>query len=522
MPVPLVAQAPLGSLIYVTSGSGYIGSASDADTFTLAVNPGQTIAVVVTPTDGILQPSVRLTDPANQVLDSASATAEGFAAVIEATAPDYATAGTYRIRVTGIGGPVGPFSVRVILNATPELEGVLVGVDDNSLANAQYISDPVADLGRAAGPQRGAVLGQTDSGTGSASTPDYYSFSVSAGETDSLVVANQSAGNLTLDLLDGNGTVLDSGVGAANLSEAISKFTFSTAGLYYVRISGDANVPYSLVIIRNAVFDTEPNDTPAAAQSIDGTQGALGAIASASDADWYSISVTNTSTVLRLATSTPSDGTGQFTNVLNPQIDLFDPSGNMVASGVVGTDGRNESIQYRPLVNGAYHIRVTGESGTTGEYFLSSQLSLSGDVNQDGTVNGLDIALVAGDWLNIGSDPADANGDGIVNGLDIALISSQWLQSLPAGALAAVRSQARRPRRFQLQIRRLSIARPHSSAASMRPRARRPSIASCRYLLLTAISGSAPGPSASVQWAAIGNFVDDTRDNRRDPGVACG
>lgn len=368
-----------------------------------------------------------------------------------------------------------------------------MGVDDNSLANAQYISDPVADLGRAAGPQRGAVLGQTDSGTGSASTPDYYSFSVSAGETDSLVVANQSAGNLTLDLLDGNGTVLDSGVGAANLSEAISKFTFSTAGLYYVRISGDANVPYSLVIIRNAVFDTEPNDTPAAAQSIDGTQGALGAIASASDADWYSISVTNTSTVLRLATSTPSDGTGQFTNVLNPQIDLFDPSGNMVASGVVGTDGRNESIQYRPLVNGAYHIRVTGESGTTGEYFLSSQLSLSGDVNQDGTVNGLDIALVAGDWLNIGSDPADANGDGIVNGLDIALISSQWLQSLPAGVLAAVRSQARRPRRFQLQIRRLSIARPHSSAASMRPRARRPSIASCRYLLLTAISGSAPG-----------------------------
>jgi hypothetical protein len=47
---------------------------------------------------------------------------------------------------------------------------------------------------------------------------------------------------------------------------------------------------------------------------------------------------------------------------------------------------------------------------------------LPGDANFDGTVNGLDISLVASNWLQSGN--GDANGDGVVNGLDIALISS--------------------------------------------------------------------------------------------------
>jgi hypothetical protein len=433
MPTPLVAQAPLGSTIYETSATGYIGSKTDSDTFTLSVNPDQTIAVVVTPSDGIFQPSVRLIDPTSQILDIETAISGGFAAVVEATPTDNVAAGTYSIRISGAAGTTGFYSVQVILNATPELEGLLVGADNNTLSTAQQISDPVEGATGAASVLRGSVLGETDSGNGSASTPDYYSFSASAGETDSIAVAGLSAGNLTLELLDGNGNVLASGTSAANLSQVISPFTFSAAGQYYVEISGGANVPYSLVITSGALFDVEPNDTPAEAQSLAGMQGAVGAIATTSDADWYSISVPSASTVLRLSTSTPSDGTGQFSNVLSPQIELFDPSVNPVASGVVGADGRNESLQYRPLVSGTYTVRLTGNSGSTGEYFLSSQLSLSGDVNQDGTVNGLDIALVASDWLNTGSDPADANGDGVVNGLDIAMIASQWLQSLSSG-----------------------------------------------------------------------------------------
>ena len=64
----------------------------------------------------------------------------------------------------------------------------------------------------------------------------------------------------------------------------------------------------------------------------------------------------------------------------------------------------------------------------------NAQLALTpGDVNGDGIVNGLDIAMVASHWGD-GYGPGDANSDGIVNGLDIAAIASHWLQTGPTQA----------------------------------------------------------------------------------------
>ena len=67
---------------------------------------------------------------------------------------------------------------------------------------------------------------------------------------------------------------------------------------------------------------------------------------------------------------------------------------------------------------------------------------LPGDVNNDGIVNGQDIAVIASHWLQTGTGtndpPGDANFDGIVNGQDIALIASHWLQTTGGGASAAV------------------------------------------------------------------------------------
>ncbi len=101
-------------------------------------------------------------------------------------------------------------------------------------------------------------------------TSDYYSFTASAGETDSLVVAAQFIGQSQSGSLERNGTVLASGTaGATNLTAAISQFAFAAAGTYYLRVSGDASVPYNVVVTRNAAFDTEPNDTFATAQSLD-------------------------------------------------------------------------------------------------------------------------------------------------------------------------------------------------------------------------------------------------------------
>ncbi|HEY4313398.1 MAG TPA: dockerin type I domain-containing protein [Pirellulales bacterium] len=64
--------------------------------------------------------------------------------------------------------------------------------------------------------------------------------------------------------------------------------------------------------------------------------------------------------------------------------------------------------------------------------------SLTGDVNNDGIVNGQDLALVSSSWLQAGANLAsDVNHDGIVNAQDIALVSSNWLHTSGAGAQAA-------------------------------------------------------------------------------------
>ena len=68
-------------------------------------------------------------------------------------------------------------------------------------------------------------------------------------------------------------------------------------------------------------------------------------------------------------------------------------------------------------------------------------MALPGDVNFDGVVNGLDLSLVASEWLEKGSGPSDppgdANHDGVVNGLDVALIYSHWTDLNSSGGGSA-------------------------------------------------------------------------------------
>jgi hypothetical protein len=113
-------------------------------------------------------------------------------------------------------------------------------------------------------------------------TPDYYSLSLNAGETVTLA-ATGSVSNLTVELRNSSDIVLATGVGgSANLNSVIQNFAVPTGGTYYARVSGGSgltSVPYRLVVTKNAAFDTEGNDTPASAQSLDGNLGALGQVA---------------------------------------------------------------------------------------------------------------------------------------------------------------------------------------------------------------------------------------------------
>ncbi len=732
-PAPLTPVAPLGSLVYDQTTSGIINPAGDTDAFTLNVDPGQTITVLVTPTTAGLQPTVQLLDATNSVIGTATAAAAGQNALIQATPTVGTTTGTYKI-VVGGGATIGDYTVQVILNAGQELEGTTAGTN-NTTATAQNIDGSfVAPAGAVPSALRGALLGRTDvmdytasavpyafedihtTGTtinfsnvddaatqipvgftfsfygnnysnlyvstnglitfgygdsdywntdltnspfqaaiapfwedlyvagaadskvvyqvlgSGASThlviqwndisfywdypttggltfeavlgidgsvrfnykslvtghnygfddhgafatagiknvgvqgpsrnllmyqngptslidslkslrlappsilPDDYAFTVAAAETDSLAVTNLSPEQtVRVELLDSSGTAIATGVGGSTtVSQIISNFHLATAGTYYARVTGGSDVPYSLVVTRNAAFDTEPNDTSAAAQSLDGTQGALGAVTptvshttltfdelplqpanglsfrgvtfgytvggfASSEAyygdygpgvtaytqdpglegytdgvltlnlaqpvaalqfglavsstvavpdaatvslytatsiligtftvptdpngflfasgqfvyngatpvsravisfnsnaagaflidnlsfttllspyvdDWYSITVNNPSSHVSLATSTPGDGAGEFVNNLMPKIELYNPSGTLVASGVTAVDGRNQTLQYTAPAAGVYRVHVLANSGTTGEYFLNSSVQV--------------------------------------------------------------------------------------------------------------------------------------------------
>jgi hypothetical protein len=156
-PTPLLAKNPQGSLIYDPSIAGVIVPAGDTDSFTLAVDPAQTVTAIVTGSGG-LQPSVELRDPNSNVIGSATAAAANQPALLQ-TAPA-ATGGTYTFTVSGAGGTTGNFSLQVILNAARELEGTISGATNDTRATAQDISASFITLQSSlASASRGAVLG---------------------------------------------------------------------------------------------------------------------------------------------------------------------------------------------------------------------------------------------------------------------------------------------------------------------------------------------------------------------------
>jgi hypothetical protein len=395
---------------------------------------------------------------------------------------------------------------------------------------------------------------------------DFYSFNMLKDATTTLALKTLNPGNLTLQLQDASGVTVATGVtGSSNLDSVISNFPVTVTGIYYARVTGDGNTNYSLVVTRNAAFDTEPNDTFGTAQSVSNTNGALGAIPTVSaltivvpnantstegdfnngfpfnignfsipsmryqqiyassqfsaggvidklrfrkdpigvnfntsnidvkinlsysatsptapsttfatnvgagvvtvfdgllnlssagsgtpmpfdividvadvfnyvpatgnllvdiflrsspvttffdavgtsqsvtsrifssssvndttgsafqsglvtrfdfvppapNEDWFNFTVGTTAHPVRLETSTPADGSGEFSNTLNPHIELYSPSNVLVASGAALPDGRNEFLQYQPLVSGTYRVHVVSEGNSFGEYFVS-------------------------------------------------------------------------------------------------------------------------------------------------------
>ncbi|HEY2415839.1 MAG TPA: S8 family serine peptidase, partial [Pirellulaceae bacterium] len=362
------SKGPFGSLIYTASVSAAIGHSGDTDSFMVSLDAGQTITIQLSALGNLdsnaVQGSIELRDPNNVLLGSTS-TATAGATILLQTIP-VVTAGTYTINVSSANGSRGAYTVFAVLNAALELESSGGGSND-SLATAQNIASSFINLpGLPATVTRGAVLGTSGVQTGN---DDYYAVPLTAGDRASFVFNFVGGGTFNIELRDAANTLLATGViDSVGVNKAISNFTAPTTDTYYLRVTAIVNTVYTVVVTKNAAFDTEANDSFAAAQWIGGNQSVLGYGGTGATEDWYLVPANGLGGMLGISTATPSDGPNQFANTLNPHVELYDPNNVKIATGTPLADGRNETIQYQPLIAGNYRLRVTTEGSTSGEY----------------------------------------------------------------------------------------------------------------------------------------------------------
>lgn len=189
-----------------------------------------------------------------------------------------------------------------------------------------------------------------------APVPDYYRVTLDAGERITAAVASAS-GAMDVCLEDAAGNLLAFGMPAANADSAVADFVAPAPSDYYLRVCGPRNTDYVLSVARNAVFDLEPNNSPATAQDISATGSAMGWL-DETDEDWLQFTAGANHTI-QIQTFTPGDAPGEFVNVLDPTIRLYDPAGELIAADDNSAgDGRNAVITWRTTQSGVYRVRL--------------------------------------------------------------------------------------------------------------------------------------------------------------------
>ncbi len=150
----------------------------------------------------------------------------------------------------------------------------------------------------------------------------------------------------------------------------------------------------------------------------------------------YSVSFSPDGTVLAAGTGAPAIKLWDLTTGINfatyrqPSVAgsmSFSPDGTVLASGSFSFDA----------FSGSHDRTVELWDTAIAETGLSP---ISADVNSDGTVNVLDLVLIAASFGQSGQNDADVNGDGVVNILDLVLVAGMF-----DGAAAAPSAQPEVP-----------------------------------------------------------------------------
>lgn len=378
---PLVPQNPAGSLVFQGNTTGLINGSGDTDTFTLAIDPGQTITVLVSPTSSSLQPTVQLLDSSNTVLGTATAASPGQTALLQ-TVPA-AAGGTYSIVVGGANATAGSYNVQVTLNAqldtgndgsTPvqSLDGGAIDVEPGPVtidraAALGTVDRPVARITTATAGVTNDLRGSWDqvgasttwninngsgvTGSLSRTAPsNAYSFYGRVGDVVTLRTSGSSSGGGTLSaayltLQDPNGVqTAGTQVSGASSDYTISNFTLTTTGTYTVTVSTSSHGKGTYTLTANLI--TPANPRPNAA-------------------DIYSISAT-AGQYLSFGVATGDSLVGQS----QVQLALYAPGVDPITGTPVATSSSRGTLdgllEYDPVSTGSYEVKVTAGPSLTG------------------------------------------------------------------------------------------------------------------------------------------------------------
>jgi hypothetical protein len=439
-PAPLKPEAPAGSLIYDGSTSGQVQPSGHADTFTLPVDPNQTITVLVQASGPGLQPTVQLVDPSNAVIGTATAPAPGQSALIQATATTSSSTGTYEIVVGGAGSTVGTYTVQVTLNAALKnaanpnntlataqpLDGSFVSLAPSGSASRGAVegSNPAGPLVpfsttdfEGAPPQDGYTVNNTIRGTGASAGlwhistrrgtqtghSPIHSFYYGSETTGTYDTGAANAGSITSPVISlPSGTVFFSfnyvlqteasaSFDTANVQISTDNFkTFTTVASRSTNLPNTATwAPFSADVSAFAGRDMQVRFVFDTIDAIDNAHEGwyVDDVSFATQSEWqnyYSVNL-NAGDVVTVGLK---DVAGTATDVT-----LLDPSGNTLVKGVAGPTNLDTAISNFPIVTnpGKYYVLVSGRPAASYDVVITRNAAFDSKPNNtSGTAQNID------------------------------------------------------------------------------------------------------------------------------------
>ncbi len=484
---------PEGSLIYESLASGEISATNPSDRYTIELDPGQQLTIIVEGADAGLLPDVTWYDTfALPVTYGPTVGNTTVVQTLDATLP-----GVYEVEITGNSGSVGTYDLRFLLNSDIEMETFGVG-DNGTLLTADSLEPGSLDLGNpltttadrmatvgflTAGTDPG-ILEDFESGPSIVDYPDWEVYSSHPGgvvevtdaygaSTGSFALVMEQAAFGTFNLNEAIYTVDLDGIpspylnfdhvsfGDENDRLPAAGFTghypgdgvsISEDGISWYPVMTDVTPPQglweSVSIDLQAAADffgiTLGTETKIKFQQYDnfdvsfadgrGFDNISVGLADSVE-DWYSFDLTAGERATIAGTN--------LNDTLDTFVELFDATETSLVAGTPGANVTSWISQFSAPVDGTYYVRVTGD----GDYSLVVTRDAEFDLEEGirditnvsgalGHVQAVDTAYAEPDDFNDG-DFLDAAFPGVIlsNGVVGSVYAAQAEFTPPTGEL---------------------------------------------------------------------------------------